>query len=111
MPLPYYGYDTKHYATEYLGHDVELVFDKKLLVMNRAILIVDGVKVDSERMFFGQHELEVTLDDGTAIRVELVSGLAGEMAGAELVAADGTRQTLVERAATDQTPAASTPAS
>ena len=106
MSLPYYGYDTKHYGIEYRGHDVELVFNKKLVVLNRASLVVDGVEVDRERVFYGEHHLETTLDDGTRIRVELGSGVVGELTKAVLIAEDGTAHPLSERP-----PAASGPTS
>lgn len=34
----YEGYKTKRYGATYDGHDIELEFDKKLVVLNRARL-------------------------------------------------------------------------
>jgi len=106
MSLPYYGYDTKHYGIEYRGHAIELVFDKMLLVLNRASLLVDGVEVDKERIFFGEHHLETTLDDGTRIRVKLGTGIVGELTKAVLIAEDGTSYSLSERASPSARPPA-----
>ena len=94
---PYYGYATKHYGAQYKGHDVELVFNKKLLVLNRAMLLVDGVEVDKERIFYGNRTLEATLEDGTTVRVEVTSGMAGELLHCSLVAEDGTAHPMQER--------------
>lgn len=99
MALPYYGYDTKRYEVEYRGHRIGLIFNKKLLVLNRATLEVDDQEVDKERIFFGDHELQTRLDDGTQIRVEIGSGLVGELTKAVLIAEDGTAHPLSERVA------------
>ena len=101
MAFPYYGYETKHYGTEYGSHDVEVVFNKKLIVLNRAFLMVDGREVDRERIFYGDHGLETTLDDGTHIRIELGSGLVGELTKCVLVEDDGTEHPLQERRAAE----------
>jgi hypothetical protein len=72
------------------GHDVELEFDQKLQVLNRARLIVDGREVDSAKVFYGEKDLTATLDDGTSVAVRLHSGMVGELTRAQVRGPDGT---------------------
>lgn len=93
----YLGYKTKRYGTTHEGHDVELEFDKKLMVLNRARLLVDGTVVDTENIFYGDHDLTATLPDGTAVKVTVDSGMVGELTRAQLRRADDTWVDLEER--------------
>ena len=86
---------TRHHATV-AGHRVELDFDKKLVVMNRARLEVDGVEVDAARVTYGERELSTTLEDGTDITVRLHSGMVGELTRAQVRAEDGSWVDLTE---------------
>ena len=56
---------THQYAGTASGHDIELEFDKSRVVVNKAMLRVDGEVVDSARIVYGGQELRTTLDDGT----------------------------------------------
>lgn len=44
-------------------------FDGKLLVVNRARLVVDGTQVDSASVVHGQKDLQATLADGTDVSI------------------------------------------
>lgn len=93
----YYGYDTKVYAADVRGHDVALEFDKKLLVLNRARLFVDGERVDDESVFYGDKTLTGPLGDGTTVTVRIDSGMVGELTSAQARRPDGSWIDLVER--------------
>jgi len=85
------------YGAIHDGHDVELEFDKKLVVLNRARLRVDGDVVDTAKIFYGNGDLTTTLPDGTQIGVRLHSGMVGELVRAQLRRADGSWVDLEER--------------
>ncbi|MFW6773790.1 hypothetical protein ACOACO_05870 [Nocardioides sp. CPCC 205120] len=73
----------QRHAAQIAGHRVELVFDKNLVVLNRARLEVDGVEVDSTRVVYGERELTADLPDGSALEVRLHSGMVGELTRAQ----------------------------
>jgi len=79
------------------GHDVELEFDKSRIILNKAVLRVDGELVDVARIFYGEHDLRMTLDDGTKVVVAVGSGMVGELVRAQLEQADGTWLDLTPR--------------
>ena len=56
----YLGYRTKRYGATYDGHDVELEFDKRRVVLNEARLVVDGEVVDKAKIFYGDKNLTAT---------------------------------------------------
>ena len=97
----YHGYQTKVYGGTIDGHDVAIEFDKKLMVLNRVRLHVDGEEVDRESVFYGEKTLEATLADGTAVVVTIDSGMAGELTRAQLRQADGSWHDLQERESDD----------
>ena len=79
------------------GHDVELEFDRRRIVVNTAVLRVDGEEVDRARIFYGDRDLSTTLDDGTRISVALHSGMMGELTRAQLERPDGSWVDLAPR--------------
>lgn len=93
----YAGYKTKRYGVTYDGRDVELEFDKKLVVLNRARLRVDGELVDKANIYYGDKELTARVADGPEIAVTIYSGVIGELARAQLRRADGSWVDLEER--------------
>lgn len=93
----YQGYATKRYGTSYEGHDVELEFDKKLIVLNRATLRVDGEVVDRGQLVLGEDDLRTTTADGVEIVVRIGSGLVGELVRAQLRGPGSTWIDLDER--------------
>ncbi len=93
----YHGYRTKRYGAELDGHDIELRFDKSRVVLNEAVLVVDGRTVDSTKVVYGERELSATTDDGTAVVVSVDSGMVGELTRAQLRRADGSWIDLAER--------------
>ncbi len=90
MQNRYYGYKDKAYGVTVDGHEIHIVFDKKLLVLNRIRLVVDGEEVDREQVFYGDKQLEHTLPDGTPVVVSIDSGMVGELTRAQLKRPDGT---------------------
>jgi hypothetical protein len=76
-------------STEYNGHAIELEFDQSRVVINQAVLHVDGREVDKTRVFYGEKDLKSTLEDGTEITVRLHSGMTGELTRAQLRKPDG----------------------
>jgi hypothetical protein len=93
----YYGYATKRYGASVDGHEVEVEFDKKLLVLNRATLFVDGTEVDEASVFYGEKELKAALPDGGEVAVTIDSGGVGELTRAQARRGDGAWVDLVER--------------
>jgi hypothetical protein len=93
----YAGYKTKRYGMTYDGRDVELEFDKKLVVLNRARLRVDGELVDKANIYYGDKELTTTAGDGLEIVVTIDAGMYGELTRAQLRRADGSWVDLEER--------------
>lgn len=94
----YYGYATKTYGALVEGHDVAIEFDKKLMVINRVRLFVDGILVDAEKVWYGDKELSFSLDDGSVVSVVIDSGMIGELTRAQARRSDGTWIDLRERA-------------
>jgi hypothetical protein len=88
---------THRYAGTDSGHDIELEFDQRRVVVNKATLRVDGEVVDSARIFYGEKELRTTLDDGTDVVVTLHSGMVGELTRAQLKRTDGSWLDLADR--------------
>lgn len=93
----YHGYKTKRYGATVDGHDVEMEFNKKLMVLNRAKLLVDGAEVDSTNVFYGEKELRTTLPDGGEVIVQIDSGMVGELTRAQARRGDGAWVDLEER--------------
>jgi hypothetical protein len=85
------------YGTEYRGHDVEVEFDRRKLVVNAARLRLDGELVDQARVFYGEKELRASLGDGGELIVVVDSGMAGELTRLQLKGDDGAWIDLVER--------------
>ncbi|MDQ1649972.1 MAG: hypothetical protein QOG60_2029 [Frankiaceae bacterium] len=94
----YYGYASKTCGALVEGHDVAIEFDKKLLVINQVRLFVDGSLVDADKVWYGDKELSVSLDDGSAVNVVIDSGMIGELTRAQARRSDGTLIDLRERA-------------
>lgn len=93
----YKGYLTKRYGVTHDGHNVELEFDKRRIVLNEARLLVDGEVVDKAKIFYGDRSLTATTADGTEITVEVDSGGIGELTRAQLRQADGSLLDLEDR--------------
>lgn len=87
---------TTTYATTIGTQRVELEFDQRLVVMNRARLLVDGETVDSTRVVYGEKDLTTTLADGTEVALRLHSGMSGELTRAQVRRPDGSWEDLVE---------------
>ena len=79
------------------GHDVELEFDRRRIVINKAVLRVDGEVVDSTRIFYGERDLRTSLPDGTEISVAVHSGMGGELTRAQVREGDGSWRDLEPR--------------
>ncbi|MDO9378455.1 MAG: hypothetical protein Q7T56_06375 [Nocardioidaceae bacterium] len=81
--------DVTRYHGTHAGHEIELVFDQRLAIVNRARLEVDGQPVDDTRVVYGTKELSASLPDGTDVVVRLHSGMVGEIDRPQLQTADG----------------------
>lgn len=92
----YYGYRLRSYRGTIGGHPVELQFDKSLIVLNQARLLVDGEVLDEAKIFYGDKQLSATLADGTRIVIVVDSGMLGELTRAQLQQADGSWTDLTE---------------
>ncbi|MGI8537926.1 MAG: hypothetical protein ACR2K2_15930 [Mycobacteriales bacterium] len=90
---------TRRYGTVQDGHDVELEFDKRRVIINKATLRVDGDVVDTTKIFYGDKNLTTHIADGTEIVVSVDSGMVGELTRAQLRRTDGSWVDLEERPA------------
>jgi hypothetical protein len=88
---------SKRVGTQFAGHDVELEFDQSRIVINKAVLRVDGEVVDGGRIFYGDKELRTTLGDGTEVEVTIHSGMMGELSRAQVKQPDGSWVDLTSR--------------
>ncbi len=77
-----------------MGSQVELIFDEKLVVLNRLTLCVDGEEVARDTIFYGTKELS-----GSGGRVGVGSGWTGECVGVVLQEGSGADRPLTERPA------------
>lgn len=77
------------YTGDVQGHTVQVVFDQKLVVVNRIELSVDGTRVDTAKVVYGERELSTTLDDGTVVAVVVHSGMNGEATRVQARQPDG----------------------
>ena len=84
------------YSATLGAHEVQLQFDQKLVVLNRARLLIDGEELDSTRVVYGERELATTLDDDTEVLIRLHSGMNGELTRAQLRRDDGSWEDLTE---------------
>lgn len=88
---------TMRYGVAHQGHDIELEFDRKRVVVNAARLLVDGQLVDKTKIFYGEKDLTTTAHDGTEIVVTVDSGMSGELTRAQLRREDGSWIDLQQR--------------
>jgi hypothetical protein len=91
--------DVIRYGVEHAGHDIEVEFDRRKVIINAARLTIDGELVDQTRIFYGEKDLRATTDDGHEIVVAVDSGMAGELTRLQLKREDGTWIDLPERGA------------
>jgi hypothetical protein len=89
-----WSYERRSWTGEQDGRQVELVFDEKLVVLNRLTLCVDGEEVARETIFYGTKELS-----GSGVRVRVGSGWAGECVGVVLRNGSGAERALTEQPA------------
>ena len=87
------------YGGRFDGHEIEIEFDKKLVVLNRIRLIIDGQAVDSAQVVYGDRELEAKAPDGTPVTIIVSSGMMGELVRAQIRRPDGSLMDLAERPA------------
>lgn len=85
------------YGGRFDGHEVELEFDKRLVVLNRARLIIDGRVVDSASVVYGDRELRSQAEDGTPVHIIISSGMVGELVRAQIRQEDGSLVDLAEQ--------------
>lgn len=80
------------------NHEVEIEFDKKLLVLNRIRLLIDGQTVDSAHVIYGDRELRAQAPDGTPVSVIISSDMVGELVRAQIRRPDDSLHDLREPA-------------
>ena len=88
-----WSYERRSWTGEHDGRQVELIFDEKLMILNRLSLRVDGKEVDKDTIFYGTKELS-----GDGVTVAVGSGWTGECTGA-VIRTDAGERALTERAA------------
>jgi hypothetical protein len=89
-----WSYERRSWTGEQDGRQVELVFDEKLVVLNRLTLCVDGQEVARDTIFYGTKELS-----GAGVSVRVGSGWTGECVGVVLQDGSGAERPLTERSA------------
>lgn len=89
-----WSYARRSWTGEHDGRSVELIFDEKLVILNRLTLNVDGEQVDRESIFYGTKELS-----GAGVTVEVGSGWIGQCTGVVLRGSSGEERPLSERTA------------
>jgi hypothetical protein len=70
---------------------------ERRIVIDRAVLRVDGEVVDRTKVFDGDKELKTTLADGTEVAVVMRSGMVGELNRARVRRPDGSWLDLTAR--------------
>ena len=85
-----WSYQVRRYEADLDGRRVELLFDERMVILNRLTLEVDGETVDRDTLFYGRK----TLADGgePPITVEVGSGWVGTCTGAVARSAGSERQ-------------------
>jgi hypothetical protein len=71
-----WNFGRQHWTLEHDGRAVEVIFDERLVFINRLTLIVDGREVDRGTIWYGTKELT-----GDSITVAVGSGWIGECTG------------------------------
>ena len=87
-----WSFGRRSWRGEYRGRSVEVVFDERLVFLNRLALIVDGQQVDRTTIWYGTKRLS-----GDGITVAVGSGWIGECTGAEIRDAEGSPVALQEQ--------------
>jgi len=85
------------YGGRFDDHEIEIEFDRLLVVLNRVRLIIDGVTVDSTQVVYGDRELTAQTADGTPVTIIISSGMVGELVRAQIRRPDGSLVDLQER--------------
>lgn len=81
------GYGTRRYGTTVDGTEVEIDFDRSLVVLNRITLLIDGRPVDRRSVFYGTTRLHgELLGEGASrqVSVDVRSGVYGQLVEATL---------------------------
>lgn len=92
-----WSYGRQRYSGELEGRSVEVIFDERLVVLNRLSLLVDGGEADRDTIFYGTKTLRS--DSGeTPLAVEVGSGWVGTCTGA--IARSGEREQRLSHAGT-----------
>ena len=92
MQTKRWGFARRHWTGEFSGKSVEVVFDERLVFLNRLTLLVDGRQADHKTIWYGTKELS-----GEGVTAVVGSGWIGECTGVELRDPDGAILELSER--------------
>ena len=87
-----WGFERRYWTGQYNGLAIEVVFDERLVFLNRVALLVDGRQVDHTTIWYGTKELR-----GDGVTVVVGSGWIGECTGVEVHDGEGITLALAER--------------
>ena len=87
-----WNFGRRHWTSDHDGRAVELIFDERLVFLNRLTLLVDGKEVDRTTIWYGTKELT-----GNGVTVRVGSGWIGECTGVVVRDASGEERTLSEQ--------------
>lgn len=86
-----WGFERRSWTGQYGAKAVEVVFDERLVFLNRVTLLIDGRQVDHATIWYGTKELR-----GDGVTVVVGSGWIGECTGVEVRDGDGATLALRE---------------
>lgn len=87
-----WGFTRRFWSGEDGTKAIQVVFDERLVFLNRVTLLVDGRPVDHKTIWYGTKELT-----GDGVTVVVGSGWIGECTGAEVRNGEGASFALTER--------------
>lgn len=71
-----WSFGRRRWTIDHDGRAVEVIFDERLVFINRLVLLVDGHEVDRDTIWYGTKELT-----GDGVTVSVGSGWIGECTG------------------------------
>ena len=87
-----WSFGRRRWTSDHDGRAVELIFDERLVFLNRLTLLVNGQEVDRTTIWYGTKELS-----GGGITVQVGSGWIGECTGVTVRDQSGVERKLSER--------------
>lgn len=87
-----WGFERRYWTGQQGLTSIEVIFDERLVFLNRVSLLVDGRQVDHTTIWYGTKELH-----GDGVTVVVGSGWIGECTGVQVRDGTGATAALVER--------------